>query len=119
MSVNRAKGRKWEADTRDWFIQNNLPAIRYDSVSDKRGDVDVSGVPVVVECKDWKTLRFDWWVHQAQRSSEAKGVAGKWVIVAKRYGKATPQGAYIMVSPAFLLEAMELMKERYAEDKGV
>jgi hypothetical protein len=118
MSWQRDKGRRWEALVRDWFIFHGLETIRYESVSDPRADLDVKGVPAAVECKDWKQLRFDYWVKQAQASSVAKDVPGMWVIIAHRYGVGSPAGAYNMVSSAFLLEAMELMKEKYAKQEG-
>lgn len=117
MSWQRDKGRRWEAMVRDWLISKGHEAIRYESVSDPRADIDVPGVPIAIECKDWKNLRFDYWVHQAQKSSEAKGVDGMWAIIAHRVGVGSPAGAYIMVSSGFFLEAIELMKEKYAEGK--
>lgn len=111
MSRARSKGRAWEAKCRDWLQSHAFPTRRYEGIGDPRGDLDIQGVPCVIECKD-HAGKLDWsaWSQQADASSDAKGCPGYWAIIAHRLGRAGPDFAYFMVSRDFFLHALQLMQ---------
>lgn len=105
MSKERARGRYWEKITAAWLTAQGVPAKRYESTCDPRGDLELE-IPFVVECKDVGAFSPGVWIDQALRAAARIGHPGRAIVIAKRRGKASPAHAHAIVPMPVLADLL-------------
>jgi Holliday junction resolvase len=90
MSKTRDKGRRFENEVVDYLVENGFEYAVRNELNSPVGDI--GNVPVVLECKNHKTMTLAEWCDQAQRSSEKANKP--WFVVHKRIRKNIKQ-AYV------------------------
>ena len=118
VSKERTKGRNWEKAVAIWLTAQGVGAKRYESVCDPRGDLDMD-LPFVVECKDVGAFSPGVWTDQAARSAERVGCFGRFIVFAKRRGKASPAHAYAIVPMPFLADLLIAWEHQLKADINV
>ncbi|HWI05569.1 MAG TPA: hypothetical protein VNT52_17315, partial [Acidimicrobiales bacterium] len=71
---------------------------------------DVSGVPLVIEAKNCRTIDLSGWCDEAAKEARTAGMDGRWAVVFPRRSHTTAK-AYAVISLDLLAEFM-----RYAAD---
>jgi hypothetical protein len=71
MSKSRQKGTKWENDVLHFLQESGFPNTKRADFSSPLGDL--SGLQIVAECKDQRTMALPEWLAQAERASEKVG----------------------------------------------
>lgn len=98
MSKSKDKGTKHEREIAEYLGATREPLHGSKDVGDVHG-VELGGLPVVVECKNEKTLKLAEWVSELAREMETAGTPYGFV-AAKRKGKADPGEQYALTTVA-------------------
>lgn len=98
MSKSKDKGTKHERGIAEYLGATREPLHGSKDVGDVHG-VELGGLPVVVECKNEKTLKLAEWTTELVREMETAGTPYGFV-AAKRKGKADPGEQYALTTVA-------------------
>ena len=110
MSKSKAKGTAWETAivgalrTRGFVCRRKVLAGKEDT-----GDIEIDGIPVIIEAKNCNAMSLAGWVHEA--NEEAKHAKVNWGVVwHHRKGRAFPEDAYVTVDGRTFMEMLPYLQ---------
>lgn len=106
----RAKGTRYERKICQLLNKYGLPAVRL-PFNNPTGDLEIQGIPMVFECKNWYEPFWNLWIKQAQLEAERLQV-DDWAVIAHSSGNGNYLEDHVMIPVKTLIHLLQAYHEQ-------